>query len=128
MANYFGKTMLSGAMLSGALAASLATPVWAEAAVDVPLFTGEAVLIDPYNELLEHMMPKRLDASVFPMVQGVAVDVQFGPRLTDLDAYNATLAVLAGGVKRKLDAMSAYAFVPGHSVLRVWEVPVSPDK
>ena len=121
MANYFGK---SGAMLSGALAASLATPVWAEAAVDVPLFTGEAVLIDPYNELLEHMMPKRLDASVFPMVQGVAV----GPRLTDLDAYNATLAVLARGVKRKIDAMSAYAFVPGHGVLRVWEAPVSPDK
>jgi hypothetical protein len=122
MANYFGKTMLSGA-----LAAGLATPVWAQTEVGVPLFSGEAVLMDPYNELLEQLMPKRLDASVFPMVQGVAVDVQFGPRLTDLDAYNATLAVLAGNV-RKLDAMSAYAFIPGHSMLRVWEVPVSPDK
>jgi hypothetical protein len=122
VANYFGKTMLSGA-----LAAGLATPVWAQTEVGVPLFSGEAVLMDPYNELLEHMMPKRLDASVFPMVQGVAVDVQFGPRLTDLDPYNATLAVLAGSV-RKLGAMSAYAFVPGDSVLRVWEVPVSPDK
>jgi hypothetical protein len=122
VANFFGKTMLSGA-----LAAGLATPVWAQTEVGVPLFSGEAVLIDPYNELLEHMMPRMLDASVFPMVQGIAVDVQFATRLTDLDPYNATLAVLAASVK-KLDAMSAYAFVPGHSVLRIWEVPVSPDK
>jgi hypothetical protein len=122
VANFFGKTMLSGA-----LAAGLATPVWAQTEVGVPLFSGEAVLIDPYNELLEHMMPRMLDASVFPMVQGIAVDVQFATRLTDLDPYNATLAVLVGSVK-KLDAISAYAFVPGHSVLRIWEVPVSPDK
>jgi hypothetical protein len=122
VANFFGKTMLSGA-----LAAGLATPVWAQTEVGVPLFSGEAVLIDPYNELLEHMMPRMLDASVFPMVQGIAVDVQFATRLTDLDPYNATLAVLAASAK-KLDAMSAYAFVPGHSVLRIWEVPVSPDK
>src|SRR2546421_5873567 len=106
--------MLSGAMLSGALAVSWASPVRAEAAVDVPQFSGEAVLMDPYNELLDHMTPQMLDASMFPMVQGVAVDVQFGARLTDLDAYNATLAVLAGRVKRSVDAMSAYAFVPGH--------------
>jgi hypothetical protein len=122
VANFFGKTMLSGA-----LAAGLATPVWAQTEVGVPLFSGEAVLMDPYNELLEHMMPRMLDASVFPMVQGIAVDVQFATRLTDLDPYNATLAVLVGSVK-KLDAISAYAFVPGHSVLRIWEVPVSPDK
>jgi hypothetical protein len=123
MANLVGK-----AMLSTALAATLAAPVWAQTAPATPLFTGEPVFLDPYNDLLNHIMPKKLAASAFPMVDAVAVDVQFGARLTDLDAYNAILAVLADGVRQKIDAMSAYAFVPGHRMLRVWEAPVSPDK
>jgi hypothetical protein len=122
MAKLAGKVMLSCA-----LAATLAAPAWAQNPADLPLFSGEAVFLDAYNELLDHMAPKKLRASVFPVVQIVATDVQFGPRLTDLDAYNATLAVLADGVRRKVDAMSAYAFAPGHHMLRVWEVPAASE-
>ena len=122
MAKLVGKTMLSGA-----LAATLAAPAWAQTLADMPLFSGEAVFLDGYNELLDKMTPKQLGASVFPVVQIVAMDVQFGPRLADVDAYNATLAVLAGGVRWTVDAMSAYAFVPGHRMLRVWEVPAASE-
>jgi hypothetical protein len=122
MAKLVGKTMLSGA-----LAATLAAPVWAQTLPDLPLFSGEAVFLDPYNELLDHMTPKKLRPSMFPVVQIIAMDIQLGPRLTDLDAYNGTLAVLADGVRRKVDAMSAYAFVPGHRTLRVWEVPATSE-
>jgi hypothetical protein len=71
-------------------------------------------------------MPKHLGATAFPMAETIAVDVQFTPRLTDLDAYNAVLAVLTDGVRHKVDAMSAYALVPGR-MLRVWEVPASDE-
>jgi hypothetical protein len=123
VANLVGKTILSGALM-----ATLVAPAWAQIQPDLPLFTGDAVFIDPYNELLDHMMPKKLRASVFPMAQTVAVDVQFGPRLADLDAYNATLAVLADRVRRKADAMSAYAFVPGNRTPRVQKAPIPFDK
>jgi len=121
VANLFGKTMLSGA-----LAATLAVPAWAQIESALPAFNGEAVLTDPYNDLLDHMMPKHLGATAFPMAETIAVDVQFTPRLTDLDAYNAVLAVLTDGVRHKVDAMSAYALVPGR-MLRVWEVPASDE-
>ena len=119
MAKLVGK-----AMLSGALAATLAGPAWTQTLTDLPIFSGEPVFLDAYNELLDQLTPKTLGAGVFPMVQIIATDVQFGPRLTDLDAYNATLAVLSDRVRQKMDAMSAYAFVPGHRMLRVWEAPV----
>jgi hypothetical protein len=121
VANILGKTILSGA-----LAATLAAPAWAQIE-PVPVFTGEAVFVDPYNELLDQTMPK-LGATAFPMVDPVAVNVQFTPRLTDLDAYNATLAVLADGVLRDVNALSAYALVPGYRMLRVWEGLGSADK
>jgi hypothetical protein len=123
VANILGKTILSGA-----LAATLAAPAWAQIEPVLPVFSGEAVVVDPYNELLDQMMPRMLGATAFPMVQTIAVDVQFTPRLTDLDAYNATLAVLADGVLRDVDVMSAFALVPGYRMLHVWEAPSADGK
>jgi hypothetical protein len=123
MANFVGRTMLSGA-----LAAILAGSACAQSLALLPAFSGEAAYVDGYNEMLGRMMPEGLATNMFPMVQTVAVDVPFTPRLTDLDAYNATLAVLAAEISPPEDALSAYALVPGYRVLRVWEGPISLDK
>ena len=115
MANIVAK-----ALISGALAATLAAAVPSSAVADYPAFSGPPVQVDPYNGMLAAAVPPSM-----------TVDVRFSGRLVHLDPYNATLAAAVLSSVRTValdDLYSSYAFAPGVGGPRLWEGPISFDK